>query len=201
MKILTPIRKLFDDLGVYPDRKFTWKSLFFFVATASYSCLSAVYLLFSANTLKDYADAFYGWATPLFIFSINAIYAWKRADIFELIDSTESFIEERKLINRHRLPPQSSVLRFNFVKSICLRRRKFKTIFAGMEINPISKKYYEKVSRRIGYWVTFFDITINKLTIPGVMLPSFVMSYFNYYTTDMGGDAFNLPFPMWCVES
>lgn len=48
------------------------------------------------HTLTEYSDAFYGSVTPLFIFGINVIYAWKREYIFELLDATEEMIEKRK---------------------------------------------------------------------------------------------------------
>lgn len=163
MGILAPIRKYLGNLGVYPSKKFTLRSLFFFISTASYSILSTIFLCFEANTLNEYAESFYGAATPLFVFRINVIHALKREYVFELIELTENFIEKRKVES------------------------------------PAAKLYYEKTSRRIEIWATIFDITINKLTIPGVMLPQFTISYFKYFTTDLGAESFSLPFPTWCV--
>lgn len=96
MKLLKLIRKHFDRLGIFSARKFTFKSLFIFVSTASYSALSTVFLCFEASTLNEFAESFYGAATPLFIFSINVIYALNRKRIFQLIETTEHFIEKRE---------------------------------------------------------------------------------------------------------
>lgn len=96
MNILAPVRRHIDDLGVQSSRKFTLRSLFFFVITASYSTLSTIYMFNGSHTLTEYSDAFYGSVTPLFIFGINVIYAWKREYIFELMDATEEIIEKRK---------------------------------------------------------------------------------------------------------
>lgn len=48
----------------------------------------------------------------------------------------------------------------------------------------------EKISE-----VTYF-VAIN-LGVPGVILPKAFKSYFTYFTTDSGGDAFELPYEIW----
>lgn len=99
MKILAPVRRQFDDLGIYSSQKFTLKSFFFFVSTLSSFALSTIFLFFEANTLTKYAESFYGAATALFIFSINVIHVWKKEYVFELMNITEDLIEKRKTIS------------------------------------------------------------------------------------------------------
>lgn len=96
MKLLQPIRKLFRNVAIYSSKSFTLKSVFFFISPALYSFNSCIFLFFEAETLKQYAESFYGSATPLFIFSILVILAWKRMDIYDLIETTEKFIENRE---------------------------------------------------------------------------------------------------------
>lgn len=36
--------------------------------------------------------------------------------------------------------------------------------------------------------------------LPSTMLPKFILSLLNYLTTDLDGDAFELPFPFWWVD-
>lgn len=38
-------------------------------------------------------------------------------------------------------------------------------------------------------------------TFPGTMLPNCIISYFLYFATDSGSDAFRLPFPIWLANN
>lgn len=120
MKILAPVRKQFDDLGIYSSQKFTLKSFFFFVSPLSCFALATIFLFFEANTLTKYAESFYGAATALFIFSINVIYVWKIKCVSQLMDITEDLIEKRKTI--------SSL----FIKSNIEKKNSNSTIFEKM---------------------------------------------------------------------
>lgn len=188
MKLLKPILKHFDRLGIFSARKFTLKSLFIFVSTASYSALSTVFLGFEASTLNEFAESFYGAATPLFIFSINVIYAFNRKCIFQLIETTEHFIDKRENSFNQSIEDENI---FQILKTSI-----FFFFSQGLHENPLARPYYARASRRIQILATICEILIDKLTIPCVMLPQFTMSYFNYFTTDLGRHAFSLPFPM-----
>lgn len=48
----------------------------------------------------------------------------------------------------------------------------------------------EKMSKAIHFAVI-------KLGVPAFILPKAIFSYFIYFTTDIGNEAFVLPFPMW----
>lgn len=54
-----------------------------------------------------------------------------------------------------------------------------------------------KTSAKINKLANVLFFVYIKVTWPGVILPPLVMSYYKYYTTDMGLDAFHLPFYMW----
>lgn len=96
MKFFQPIRECFGDLGFYSSRPNTLKSSVLIVNAAVYFLLSAAFF-FEAQTLREYAESFYGSATPLFILSILVIYAWKKENIFALMNSCEILIEKRKI--------------------------------------------------------------------------------------------------------
>lgn len=38
-----------------------------------------------------------------------------------------------------------------------------------------------------------------KITAPGLMIPNLIIGYFNYFTTDLGSEAFHLPYMEWYV--
>lgn len=59
---------------------------------------------------------------------------------------------------------------------------------------PESKKLYKEESDKVDKWIGLYHTAIVKVTIPLGGLPIAIYSYYTYYTTDMGADAFQLPF-------
>lgn len=65
-----------------------------------------------------------------------------------------------------------------------IQKRRLQTIY-----NKLNTKI-EKFSKRF-YWL------LVQCTLVGVMMPTFFITYFVYFTTDLGCDAFQLPFLAW----
>lgn len=60
--------------------------------------------------------------------------------------------------------------------------------------NPVSKAIYEEANDLVEKWSKIIASAFTRITAPGLMLPYIIMSYFMYFTTDSGTDAFVLPF-------
>lgn len=71
--------------------------------------------------------------------------------------------------------------------------------FAFTGQHPKSKQIFADANEKIENFTKFIFFVSIKMTFPGVMLPTFVISYLNYFTTDLGGEAFTLAFPIWYV--
>ena len=56
---------------------------------------------------------------------------------------------------------------------------------------------YEKTDRLVEKISKIIEILIVYVSPPSFVLPNAVYSYFVYFTTDLGPDAFELPFPTW----
>lgn len=56
---------------------------------------------------------------------------------------------------------------------------------------------YEKACEFIEMSSKYFYIAYIKVSLPISTIPYLFMSYFNYYTTELGVDAFELPFVIW----
>lgn len=75
----------------------------------------------------------------------------------------------------------------------CLQIAKIKS---GLE-NPTSKATYEKANvlvekcSKIGFNVLKYVVAL------GYIFPKVIISFFNYFTTDLGNGAFDLPILMW----
>lgn len=66
-----------------------------------------------------------------------------------------------------------------------------------MKDHPILKMKYEQSDRLAEEWSEIiFMLTVKLTSICGVMT-TLTYSFFVYFTTDLGRDAFLLPIPMW----
>lgn len=66
--------------------------------------------------------------------------------------------------------------------------------------NEKKRDLYEKACKFIEISQNYIYIGYVKIVFPLTTVPYLVTSYFKYYTTDLGSDAFSLPFIMWYVE-
>lgn len=48
----------------------------------------------------------------------------------------------------------------------------------------------EKISKIVYFFIVF-------VCVPGFVIPKICVSYFNYFTTNLGNDAFELSEPIW----
>lgn len=66
-----------------------------------------------------------------------------------------------------------------------------------LELNyPKSKEIYDQTNRQIEKWSEFAKNSI--IVIPlCIIVPQFTISYFKYFTTNLGNEAFQLVVPMW----
>lgn len=73
------------------------------------------------------------------------------------------------------------------------RRNANKFTFTLGVIDPMSKAKYGDLSAKIELMSKFFHFILTKLTVIGLMGPSTLLSFLNYYLNDLGDDSFSLP--------
>lgn len=56
---------------------------------------------------------------------------------------------------------------------------------------------YQKCNKQVEKWSASLQFALLKVTINCIMWPKMIMSYFNYFTTDLGAEAFELPTYEW----
>lgn len=67
-------------------------------------------------------------------------------------------------------------------------------------MNPKSKKIFTEANENIEKYTKLICFVSIQISHPGLILPNFIISYYNYFTTDLeGGEAFTLAFPEWYV--
>lgn len=69
-------------------------------------------------------------------------------------------------------------------------------IFTGLAY-PLSESIYKTFNKYVETFSEFMYIGLVKMVPICSMSPLLIISYHSYYITDLGRDAFVLPFPMW----
>ncbi|XP_055297011.1 putative odorant receptor 71a [Sitodiplosis mosellana] len=90
------------------------------------------------------------------------------------------------------LPLSTATLR----KSESISRHQYGAIGTRLE-DPKSAAIYANVNEKVETWTEITYFALVKLSIPGIMLPKFIISFYLYFSTTLGEDTFSLPFPMW----
>lgn len=62
---------------------------------------------------------------------------------------------------------------------------------------PTSREIYEKINKKVEKWTEVLYFGLFKVTVPAALLPNCLWSFYIYFSTDLGRDAFNVPFPIW----
>lgn len=103
MKILQTLEEVFEysilrENNSDPKRKNLVKfhNILGYYSFVSAPIYSLIFLFLEANTIEQYAEAFYPLATVLCGGSIYVVFKVNRAQIFELIDDFNEIIESRK---------------------------------------------------------------------------------------------------------
>lgn len=72
----------------------------------------------------------------------------------------------------------------------------YKLNCAGMK-DPLANKIYTRSCNLIEVFNEFLRFAMVKVTVHLMMWPMCIYSYFTYFTTDLGQNAFELPFYAW----
>lgn len=161
-------------------------SLLGYVVLVSGTLLAGGFLAFEAETFEEIYEHFYEFATGLnYTFYFISTH-WMCKQFFELNDSYEEIIKKREFISDNQ-------------QKIKLFEIKLDDDFKG-SINGEKREIYEKASQFIEILSNYMYIGYVKVVFPLSTVPYLIMSYFNYYTTELGKDAFILPFVMWYVN-
>lgn len=65
--------------------------------------------------------------------------------------------------------------------------------FAGL-MKPNSKTIYDEIDRKLSFCFRILDFAVKNVMPVGMTFPLLALSYFVYFSTNAGSDAFQLPF-------
>lgn len=181
MTIFQSAQKYFGIVGISSHnvfQKLNTKSVGTFIIFGQALISNYVFLLHEAGSFREYTDSFYATATVT-LGAINfSIAVWKMAETFKFIENCEDIIGKSK--SRISMYIQ----------------RLMQPSFVGLE-NPSSRAIYEEIVRQIEKMCEALNFIIIYISTPCVMLPKCMLSFFAYFTTDLGSGAFELPFNVW----
>lgn len=183
MKLFQSIQKCFSILGISSNQsRFNGRMVSAFIVFSLGVIISTISLFIGTKTFKEYTDEIYvACAAILFVILFTNMIR-KMEKLFELIDSFEMLVEK-------------SELKFQVINLISTKIKKI----PGSE-HPESKVLYDEVNRLVEKCSEIAYFVMVKLTAVCIVLPKFGISMFVYLTTDLGYDAFELPFPAWWVD-
>lgn len=85
------------------------------------------------------------------------------------------------------------------ISTLCIQMNiLYENVFLGLK-NPATQKLYKKTNQRVETVCRVIDVISLKILAPGFVLPKAIFSYFQYFRTDLGPDAFELSLPVWYV--
>lgn len=183
MKIFQSTVEFLAIVGITPQsRSFNIRSLLALMAFAIIVILVCAFLFCEASNFKEYTESIYISSVSIAIFSTYSFVIWKKDNIFLFIDCWESIAVTSEY--------QSWKVRILWTKSFCVQN------ILGSQ-NPASKIIYVKIIEKVEKWSRFIHIVLLYVTVPSFVLPKYVVSFYLFYTTDLGNDAFELPLPVW----
>lgn len=136
------------------------------------------FLIFEANTFKDYSESFlFGFST----FSLNIqhlVLIWQRKDLMKMMDDLQDIVNESEYWNKRKL-------RFNEYHQL---------ISTGVR-DPWLKTIYETTNNANNKRANNFYTAMITIVTPIFSIPIACLSFYLYYFGGLEADAFQLACP------
>lgn len=181
MEILQPIRNNFLVVGVVPFQKcpLNFQNLRTFFSLFMGALLNCVHLFHEAESFKEYADSFCTTSIMTVATMLFSIMIWKTRTLFHLLNALEEIVTKREL----KIAKCSTCIKLNFF-CVGLDCQRSAGIYHGIKEN------IQKINDCI-------EFLIIKCFFPFVIFSKFITSYFAYFISNLGSEAFELTFPFW----
>lgn len=196
MKIFVKVSHIFNVVGINSNQNCPFSSKYFLSLFLYGQILISTMVFFfaEAEQLHDYAYCFYAIATFLGTSISTFLCLWRMKSLFELITDMENFI--KKSLFKKFIYTCFRLIFECFSKIIYFDFKTISEKFVRSESeNLLARPIYEKVNEKVEKWSHIFNFVFVKLTLPANVIPSIVFTTVHYFATDLGDNAFLLPFP------
>lgn len=187
MKILQRAQNDFKTIGIgLQCHRFNSRNLLVLFIMCMGIISNVVYFFGIAKTFSEYTKSVF---VANGLVSASIIYAyvvWKMRQFFNLLEEAEVAIDSSE---------------FDIFFIISNDHNKLYLIFSnykfqGLE-NPVSQTIYKKFNQKTEKITSIINSAAIKILYPNILMPTLIASFYAYFTTDLGNDAFQLPFPYW----
>lgn len=179
MKICQTVQKQLESMG-YTEIKRPFHNSIYIIGQILINISVITFLCEQvADTGREIADAMFMTATGISVFISYLSTVQNIERIFIFINEIENLINESEY-HQHQICHQT------FYKSFPI----------GWS-DPASKDMFEKTNMQVKKLCKIAYFAIVNVSIPCITLPEAIYSYFIYYTTNLGGNAFELSIPFW----
>lgn len=147
---------------------------------------SIIFVIHVAETVKEFTDSLYIASVIICAVSGYAITIYKTRELFAYFDEYDENVTTSRSKYWKALP--------NMIRFILLN---FNLPNVGITNVPTSNSVYQDCNELVEKLCKILYILFVNISAPGFIMPKIVLSFFLYFTTDSGADAFDLPLPMW----
>lgn len=184
IKIFRTIQKKLCTLGIEPNSamRLNRKVFISLLSLGLGNVGMLVYMLTEAKTFLEFTQPIYVCSAYTIAMFILLIMIWNSSRLYQNINDGERFINTSKceklicFVTTAKLANLCSVSAFNY---------------------SASQSIFNEANRRVENLSGILFFVITKITPGLIVLPISIYSFFVYFTTDSGPNAFKLPFPMW----
>lgn len=197
MKYYRTARKLFALVGIKPDQfHFPFNGIYLVInLMGSIGLISGwIFIFYVADSVEEYMNSFYALIVGCSIGAsyTNTIFNMKK--LFKFFDDSDSLLDDGKYSsivpkfsdeNFKQFKQRITWLVSSLLESICGESR------AKHEMQLHKTNDLVEVLTEVMYFVTV-------IVLPSALtLPKTIASFYAYFTTDAGSDAFELTLPVW----
>lgn len=186
MQILQTLQKSFDSIGYSRDRapfnRIVSTNLGRSVPAIIFMWMS---LFREARTSQELMESIYFIVASMGNFYSCIATILTRNEMFSLIDCSNDLFNKSE---------------YSFNRLNILKEFRHMWIYVTNELgleNPTSKAICRKTNHRVEKISKVCVFAMENVMVPCFIIPKTIRSFFIYFSTDLGRDAFDLPIPMW----
>lgn len=146
-----------------------------------------VYLIYKAEGVLEHTESLYIVSTVIGIAMAYIIILCEMPRLFMFINDFEIIVNESKRLSNVYLSTNINILFWRF----------WWLFIVGLVCNPTSKIIYSQTTQKIEKCIEISRIILVVLTPIGFALPTLIIGLLSYFTTQLGENAFVLPYPTW----
>lgn len=199
IQLFQSTQKYFQILGIYrsqPEKSssFNWRILLAIFCYIQHFITVFAFFVLEANTVLEYGTSFYGYISMVYCVYYISILIQRKPNIFQLIESFQGFIEQRKCSNMKLCANKTFSLTLKLCNFVLFDYEYI--VLLGVNSRTMYNELNEKIERMCGK-IYFFMF---KISLAGLVLLPFLQSTVNYSILGLKEESFLLPTPVTYVS-